>query len=54
MKMFMARWSPIGAEQIAGGDYLVAWKEAGANLYSVWTTDSTGHRDLEPQLCDGI
>jgi D-glycero-D-manno-heptose 1,7-bisphosphate phosphatase len=35
-------WSPIGAEQIAGGGYLVAWKEAGANLYSVWTTDSTG------------
>jgi hypothetical protein len=35
-------WSPIGAEQIAGGNYLVAWKEAGANLYSVWTTDSTG------------
>ena len=34
-------WSPIGAEQIAGGGYLVAWKEAGANLYSVWTTDST-------------
>jgi len=35
-------WSPIGAEQIAGGGYLVAWKEAGANLYSVWTADSTG------------
>jgi hypothetical protein len=35
-------WSPIGAVQTATG-YDVAWKEAGANQYSVWATDSNGN-----------
>jgi endoglucanase len=36
-------WTPIGAEQLSGGGYDVAWKDAGANLYSVWQTDSNGN-----------
>src|SRR6202011_1104729 len=36
-------WAPIGAEQLAGGGDLVAWKEEGADLYSVWTTDSSAN-----------
>ena len=35
-------WSPISAEKTASG-YLVAWKLAGADQYSIWTTDSTGN-----------
>ena len=35
-------WTPIGAEQTATG-YEVAWKLAGTNQYSVWTTDSNGN-----------
>ena len=35
-------WTPIGAEQTATG-YEVAWKVAGANQYTVWTTDSSGN-----------
>jgi Ca2+-binding RTX toxin-like protein len=34
-------WTPIGVEQTATG-YEVAWKVAGADKYSVWTTDSSG------------
>jgi serralysin len=34
-------WAPIGAEQTASG-YTVAWKNGGADQYTVWTTDSTG------------
>ena len=37
-----ARWAPIGAEQTASG-YEVAWKNAGADQYSVWNTDSNGN-----------
>jgi serralysin len=36
-------WSPIGAEQVAGGGYQVAWKLAGSDAYTVWNTDSTGN-----------
>ena len=35
-------WTPIGAEATAGG-YEVAWKLAGADAYSVWSTDSNGN-----------
>jgi len=35
-------WVPIGAEITAGG-YEVAWKLAGADQYSIWTTDSNGN-----------
>ena len=38
----LVRWTPIGAEQTASG-YLVAWKMAGADQYSVWVTDSNGN-----------
>ncbi|CCE01302.1 conserved hypothetical protein [Bradyrhizobium sp. STM 3809] len=35
-------WNPIGAEA-SGGGYLVAWKMAGADLYTVWNTDGSGN-----------
>jgi hypothetical protein len=35
-------WTPIGAVQTASG-YDVAWKVAGADQYSVWSTDSNGN-----------
>ena len=35
-------WSPIGAEKTATG-YEVAWKVAGADQYTVWTTDNSGN-----------
>ena len=38
-----AGWSPIGAVQVAGGGYDVAWKDAATNQYTVWTTDSSGN-----------
>ena len=34
-------WTPIGAEQSAGG-YQVAFKVAGTDQYMIWNTDSTG------------
>src|SRR5207237_702018 len=36
-------WTPIGAEVLSGGGYEVAWKFGSANLYTVWTTDSSGN-----------
>jgi len=35
-------YTPIGVEQTSTG-YEVAWKMAGADLYSVWSTDSNGN-----------
>ncbi|GLH77367.1 hypothetical protein SSBR45G_22750 [Bradyrhizobium sp. SSBR45G] len=35
-------WAAIGAEATASG-YQVAWKMAGADLYVVWNTDSSGN-----------
>ncbi len=35
-------WTPIGAEQTAGG-YEVAWKVPGADQYTVWSADSNGN-----------
>ena len=36
-------WTPIGAVQVAGGGYDVAWENATAGLYTVWSTDSSGN-----------
>ena len=38
-------WAPIGAEQTASG-YDVAWKNPGADQYTVWSTDSSGNYHL--------
>src|SRR5205807_251576 len=35
-------WSPIGAVKTASG-YDVAWKMAGADGYTVWSTDNNGN-----------
>ena len=35
-------WTPLGAEQTAGG-YQVVWKNGGADQYVVWNTDSNGN-----------
>jgi serralysin len=35
-------WSPIAAEQTATG-YIVAWKLAGTDTYTVWSTDANGN-----------
>jgi len=37
-----APWTPIAAEQVAGG-YKVAWREAGTDHYSVWSVDAGGN-----------
>jgi hypothetical protein len=36
----LSPWSPVGAEQTAGG-YEVAWKSG--TQYTVWNTDNSGH-----------
>jgi serralysin len=35
-------WAPIAGEQVSGG-YQVVWKANGADLYTLWTTDSSGN-----------
>jgi 20S proteasome alpha/beta subunit len=35
-------WTPIGAIQVAGGGYDVAWKNTSTGQYTVWSTDSNG------------
>src|SRR2546430_1354567 len=35
-------WAPIGVEQVSGG-YRVAWKLAGSDKYTVWSTDAGGN-----------
>jgi serralysin len=37
-----AGWTPIGAVQVSGG-YDIAWKNASAGEYTVWSTDSNGN-----------
>jgi len=37
-------WVPIGAVQMAGGGYDVAWELPGGNQYTVWSTDSSGNK----------
>jgi serralysin len=36
-------WTPIGAVQVAGGGYDVAWHDTSSGLYVVWNTDSNGN-----------
>ena len=36
-------FTPIGAVQVAGGGYDVAWKNAATGQYTVWSTDSNGN-----------
>jgi serralysin len=38
-----APYTPIGAEQVAGGGYDVAWKDPGSGLYIIWSLDSSGN-----------
>ena len=45
-------WTPIGAEQTATG-YEVAWKVAGADQYTIWTTDSNGNYISNDRSCVG-
>ena len=35
-------WAPIGAEAAAGG-FEIVWKNAAADQYTIWTTDSGGN-----------
>ena len=35
--------TPIGAVQVAGGGYDVAWKDPVSGLYTAWSTDSNGN-----------
>src|SRR5437899_820252 len=35
-------WSPIGAEQMSGGDD-VAWKNSSTGMFSFWSTDSNSN-----------
>jgi hypothetical protein len=41
-------WAPLGAEQIGGGGYEVAWKNGAANQYSVWVADANGNLLTNP------
>jgi serralysin len=36
-------WSLIGAVQVAGGGYDVAWHDTGSGQYTVWSVDSNGN-----------
>ncbi len=36
-------WTPIGAEQVAGGGYDVAWENTSTGQYTVWSTNSNGN-----------
>ena len=38
-----AGWTLIGAEQVTGGGYDVALKNASTGQYTVWSTDSNGN-----------
>ena len=42
-------WTLIGAEQTATG-YEVAWKAAGADLYTIWNLDSNGNYITNPVM----
>ena len=41
--MQFGTWTPIGAVQVDGGGYDVAWKNTGTDQYTVWSTDSNGN-----------
>jgi 20S proteasome alpha/beta subunit len=36
-------WAPIGAEQLSGGGYEIAWHNVNGNQYWVWSADSNGN-----------
>ena len=36
-------WTPIGAVQVAGGGYDIAWHDTSSGLYTVWSTDANGN-----------
>ena len=36
-------WTPIGAVQVTGGGYDIAWHDPSSGLYTVWSTDSNGN-----------
>ena len=36
-------YTPIGAVQVAGGGYDIAWHDPSSGLYTVWSTDSNGN-----------
>jgi hypothetical protein len=36
-------WTPIGAVQVAGGSYDIAWHDTSSGLYSIWSLDSNGN-----------
>ena len=38
----LGAWTPLGAEATSTG-YEVAWKNGGADQYTVWQTDASGH-----------
>ncbi|WP_426614776.1 beta strand repeat-containing protein [Bradyrhizobium sp. McL0616] len=40
---FGSSWSPIGAEQVSGGGYDVAWKNSSTGMFSFWNVDSNGN-----------
>ena len=39
----LGAWTPIGAVQVAGGDYDIAFHNSSSGLYTVWSTDSNGN-----------
>jgi hypothetical protein len=41
-------WTPIGAVQVAGGGYDVAWHNTSTDQYLVWGTDSSGNYQSNP------
>jgi hypothetical protein len=41
-------WTPIGAAQLAGGGYEMAWKNASNGKYTVWDTDGNGNLVGQP------
>jgi hypothetical protein len=36
-------WTPIGAVQVAGGGYDIAWHDTSSDLYTVWRIDTDGN-----------
>ena len=40
-------WTMIGAVQVAGGGYDVAWNETGVDQYAVWSIDSNGNQTAQ-------
>jgi hypothetical protein len=43
----LGSWLPIGAEQTASG-YEVAWRNGGADQYTMWNTDTNGNYSSSP------